>query len=189
MQEKKIFLFDKAGKINTEKCIDIVKDNLKYGYNHIVTATTEGSTGLKFAKEFKNSPAQVIVVTHSAGFKEPSQQQVSPEIRKEIENLGAKIFIGTILTHSLETSLAKKYNGLYPTQIIASTYRTICQGIKVCAEIVMEACDAGLIPEGEEVIAAAGTGWGADTVCVIKSQASKRFLDLRILEILAKPRI
>jgi len=38
------------------------------------------------------------------------------------------------------------------------------------------------------VIAVAGTGYGADTVMVIKSAASKRFLDLKVLEILAKPR-
>jgi len=54
---------------------------------------------------------------------------------------------------------------------------------------VMMAADAGLIPEAEEVIAVAGTARGADTVCIIKSAASKRFLDLKVLEILAKPRV
>jgi len=34
----------------------------------------------------------------------------------------------------------------------------------------------------------AGTAKGADTVTVIKSAASKRFLELKVLEILAKPR-
>ncbi|MBT9537472.1 MAG: hypothetical protein IVZ94_05020 [Nitrospirae bacterium] len=52
----------------------------------------------------------------------------------------------------------------------------------------MMAADAGLIPEEEEVLAVAGTGRGADTVMVIKSAVSKRFLDLKALEILAKPR-
>jgi hypothetical protein len=37
-------------------------------------------------------------------------------------------------------------------------------------------------------LAVAGTGREADTVTVLKSAASKRFLDLRALEILAKPR-
>ena len=53
----------------------------------------------------------------------------------------------------------------------------------------MMAVDAGLIPEGEEILAVAGTAKGADTVLVIKSAASKRFLDARVLEILAKPRV
>jgi hypothetical protein len=52
----------------------------------------------------------------------------------------------------------------------------------------MMAADAGLIPEEEEVLAVAGTGRGADTVMVIKSAVSKRFLDLKVLEIRAKPR-
>jgi hypothetical protein len=51
----------------------------------------------------------------------------------------------------------------------------------------MMAADAGLIPEGEEVLAVAGTARGADSVLIIRSAASKRFLELRVLEILAKP--
>jgi hypothetical protein len=43
-------------------------------------------------------------------------------------------------------------------------------------EIVMKATDSGSIPEGEEVIAVAGTGYEADTVLILKSAASKRFL-------------
>ncbi|MCK9555196.1 hypothetical protein M0R36_05215 [bacterium] len=188
MLEKRLCLFEEPGEINTEKCIEIADDNLKFGYKYIILATTSGTTAVKFGKHFKDKSVKIIAVTHSAGFEKPSVQQVSEKTKGEIKSLGVTMFTGTILTHSLETALSKKYSGLYPSQIIASTYRTICQGVKVCAEIVMEACDAGLAPESEEVIAAAGTGWGADTVCIVKSQASKRFLDLRILEILAKPR-
>lgn len=188
MPEKKLTLFEEPGEINTEKCIEIAGDNLKFGYKYIVLATTAGTTAVKFGKHFKDAPVKIVAVTHSTGFEKPSVQQVSEKTKDEIKSLGIELFTGTILTHSLETALSKKYSGLYPAQIIASTYRTICQGVKVCAEIVMEACDAGLIPESEEVIAVAGTGWGADTVCIVKSRASKRFLDLRILEILAKPR-
>jgi hypothetical protein len=52
----------------------------------------------------------------------------------------------------------------------------------------MMTADAGLIPEGEEVISVAGTARGADTVMIIKAAPSKRFLELKVLEILAKPR-
>lgn len=58
----------------------------------------------------------------------------------------------------------------------------------MCVEIVLEACDARLIPEGKEVLAVGGSTRGADTVCLVKSACSKRFLDLRVMEILAKPR-
>ena len=73
--------------------------------------------------------------------------------------------------------------------IIAQSLRRFGEGAKVCCEIVMMAVDGGLVPEGEEVLAVAGTGLGADTVMVLKSAASKRFLELRVLEILAKPRV
>ena len=37
-------------------------------------------------------------------------------------------------------------------------------------------------------LAVGGTGKGADTVMIIKSASSRRFLDLKVLEIVAKPR-
>ncbi len=101
---------------------------------------------------------------------------------------GGKVFKGTILTHSLETSIAEMFKGSAPTLLIANTLRRLGHGIKVCCEIVMEAVDAGLIPEGEEVVAAAGSARGWDAVAVLRSAASKRFLSLVILEIWAKPR-
>jgi uncharacterized protein len=81
-----------------------------------------------------------------------------------------------------------KFGGSYPGYIIAATLRRFGEGTKVAIEIVMEACDAGLIPEDAEVLAVAGTGYGADTILLIKSKPSKRFLDLEVLEILARPR-
>jgi uncharacterized protein len=51
----------------------------------------------------------------------------------------------------------------------------------------VEACDAGLIPEGVDVIAVSGTGRGADTVVIIEPRASDRFFDVKIRQILAKP--
>ena len=38
------------------------------------------------------------------------------------------------------------------------------------------------------MLAVAGTGYGADTVLLIKAKPSKRFLKLDVLEILARPR-
>ena len=91
------------------------------------------------------------------------------------------------MTHSIETALAKEISGCYPTLLIANTLRRFGQGIKVCCEIVMEAVDGGLVAEGQDVVAMAGTAKGADTVALIKSAASKRFLDLYVSQIVAKP--
>jgi hypothetical protein len=187
--EKKIVYFERPGKENTGACLEVVKSGLNEGkYKHLVVASTTGSNGLLFSEAFKNSGVNMVVVTHSAGFKGPNTFEMPGETIDKIRANGAKIFTGTILTHSIETSLNAKFSGAYPAMIIAQALRRFGEGAKVCCEIVMMAVDAGLVPEAAEVVAVAGTGYGADTVMVIKSAASKRFLELKVLEILAKPR-
>ncbi len=182
--------FEKPGRENTSACLEVVKQAIKEsGYRHLIVATTGGDTGLLFSEAFKSSKINLVVVTHSAGFKEPNTFEMPDDIREKIKANGAGIYTGTMLTHSIETAFAAKFSGSYPTLIIAQSLRRFGEGPKVCCEIAMMATDAGLIPEEEEVLAVAGTGRGADTVMVIKSAASKRFLDLRVLEILAKPRV
>ena len=184
---REVIYFDNPGPENTGDCIKVVEAALSSGYNHLVVATTSGAAGLVFAEAFRNRGLNLVVVTHSAGFNGPNENELPEQKKRGILAAGARIYTGTILTHSLETGLAKSFGGSYPTLIISQTLRRLGQGIKVCCEIVMEGCDAGLLPEGEPVVAVGGTGTGADTVCIIKGAASKRFLDLQVMEILAKP--
>jgi hypothetical protein len=187
--EKTVTYFEKPGPDNTAHCLEIVKENIrKYDYKHIVAASTRGNTGTLFAEALKDLNINLVIVTHSAGFKEPNSIELTPEARKRIQAAGATIYTGTMITHSLETALASKFSGVYPTLLVAQSLRRFGEGAKVCCEMVMMVADAGLIPEGEEVLTIAGTGRGADTVTVIRAAASKRFLDLKVLEILAKPR-
>ena len=187
--ERRVIYFEKPGKENSNACLEAARQAVaEGGYGHIVVATTTGSTGLLFSGAFRGDGPQVTVVTHSAGFRGPNTFEIEESALRKIRENGAKIYTGTILTHSIETAFTSKFNGLYPAMIVAQSLRRFGEGAKVCCEIVMMAVDAGLVPEGEEVIAVAGTGYGADTVMVLKSAASKRFLDLRVLEILAKPR-
>ncbi|MCX5718052.1 MAG: hypothetical protein NTW44_07110 [Nitrospirae bacterium] len=187
--ERKVTYFEKPGKENTSACLEVVRQAIKdNSYKHLIVATTGGDTGILFSEALKTSAVNLVVVTHSAGYKEANTMEIPNDVIEEIKANGAKIYTGTMLTHSLETAFSSKFGGLYPTLIIAQSLRRFGEGPKVCCEIVMMAVDAGLIPEGEEVLAVAGTGRGADTVMVIKSAASKRFLDLKALEILAKPR-
>ena len=60
--------------------------------------------------------------------------------------------------------------------------------MKVCVEIVLMAADSGLIPVNREVIANAGTDEGADTAIVVRPSYPRKFLELKIKEIIAKPR-
>ncbi len=188
--ERKVMYFEKTGAENTAACLKVAMNAVKAeGYRHIVIASTTGETGLLFSEALKGFTINIVVVTHSSGFKNPNMNEMPDDVRKKIKAQKAKVFTGSMLTHSIETAFTAKFSGLYPTLIVANTLRRFGEGAKVCCEIVMMAVDAGLVPEGEEVLAVAGTARGADTVMVLKSAASKRFLDLRVLEILAKPRV
>jgi hypothetical protein len=187
---RKIVYFEKTGKENTAACLDIVQSALRErDCRHLIVASTTGATGLLFAESLRESGVNLVVVTHSAGFRGPNTFELPAETADRIRKAGGALYTGTILTHSIETSLSGKFSGIYPAMIIAQSLRRFGEGTKVCCEIVMMAADGGLIPEGEEVMAVAGTAYGADTVLVVRSAASKRFLDLRVLEILAKPRV
>jgi len=188
MIRREVWYFEKTGPDNTQACLEIVARAASEGHKHFVVASTTGATGVKVAKLLADKEVNVVVVGHSVGFRGPNVDEFLEENYREIVGLGAKVFKGTILTHSLETSLAEQFKGSAPTLLIANTLRRLGQGTKVCCEIVMEAVDAGLLPEGEEVVAVAGTAWGADTVALLRSAASKRFLNLSVLEIWAKPR-
>ena len=188
MLRKETVYFEKPGEENTDEALAVALKYLDEGKKHFVVATTRGNTGVKFAEALEGKDVNVVCVTHSAGFREPSVVELTDENRAKLESVGASVYTGTILTHSIEAALMQKHQGIYPAYVIAQTLRLFSQGVKVCVEIVMEACDAGLVPEGEEAVAVGGTGWGADTVCLVRSAASKRFLDLRVLEIAAKPR-
>lgn len=185
---RQVEYFEKSGRGNTDACISIIQQMLKEeDFEYVVVASTTGESALRLKEALSDTPATIVVVTHSAGFKEINQQEFDEEIRAELDQAGIPVHTATILTHSLETALSLKYSGVMPTQLIAQTLRRFGEGSKVCCECVMEAADAGLIPEAERVIAVGGTGRGWDTVCVIRSAASKRFLDLYVSEVRAKP--
>lgn len=183
---RQVAYFDKPGKENTAKCLDIVSELVEEGYSNVVVATTGGQTGLAFAKRLQGKNVNLVAVTHNVGYAGPNVDECSAEARKELEDLGVRIYTGTILTRGIGAAFMKKHQGVTPAYIVAQTLRLLGQGVKVCVEIAVEACDGGLIPE-TDVIAVAGTGRGADTVCIIESRPSDRFLDVRVKQILAKP--
>lgn len=188
MRRREVWYFEKAGPENTEACLELLKRAVAEGYRHLVVASTTGLSGAQAARRLAGQEVNLVVVGHSVGFKGPNIDEFLEEHYRQIISLKGRVLKATILTHSLETSIAEQFKGSGPTLLIANTLRRLGQGLKVCCEIVMEATDAGLIPEGEEVVAAAGTARGWDTVALLRSAASKRFLNLSVLEIWAKPR-
>jgi uncharacterized protein len=184
---RQVEYYEKPGKQNTPRCLEIVSGLVDEGFSNLVVATTAGETALLFAKALKDKAVNMVAVTHNVGYAGQNVDECPAEARQELTRRGVKIFTGTILSRGIEASFMQKHQGVYLGYVVAQTLRLLGQGIKVCVEIVVEACDAGMVPEGEDIIAVAGTGKGADTVAIVQARPSDRFLDVRVRQILAKP--
>ena len=57
----------------------------------------------------------------------------------------------------------------------------------VAVEVVIMACDTGLVESGKSVIGVAGSHKGANTTLLIHSSNSLRFFDSRVREVIIKP--
>lgn len=189
MVRREAWYFKEVGTKNTPACLELLEKAAAEGFQHLVVASTTGDSGVQAARRLADKKVNLVVVGHSVGFKGPNLDEFLPEHHDEIIRLGGKVLKATILTHSLDAGVVEQFKGTAPTILMANTLRRLGQGIKVCCEIVMEAVDTGLIPEEAEVVAAGGTARGWDTVAILKSAASKRFLKLSVLEIWAKPRV
>lgn len=185
--ERKVTYFNEAGKQNTDALLRIVKEYVeKESVKDIVVASTTGETGAKASKIFKG--CNIVIVTHCFGFREPGKTELEEEYRREILANGAKIFTGVHALSSVERAIRKDFGTIQPLELIANTLRLTGEGTKVCVEITLMAADAGLIPVDKDVIAIAGTGRGADTALRIQPANAGRFFNLKIREVIAKPR-
>jgi hypothetical protein len=180
--------FDKTGEENTERTFDLVKRRAEeLGIKTILVASTRGDTGVKACEAFRGY--DVVVVTHSTGFKEPDFQELTDENRTAIEAAGGKILTCQHAFGGVGRAVRKKLGTYELEELIAHTLRLFGEGMKVAVEIALMAADAGLVRTDEPVIAIAGTGKGADTAVVLKPANAQTFFDLEVLEVLCKPRL
>lgn len=178
--------FHTPGKENTERVLQIAKTRAKQlGIQSIVVATTTGQTGVRASEIFKGY--NLVVVTHSTGFKEPNFQELTDENRKAIEANGGRILTCQHAFGGVGRAVRKKLQTYELEEIIAYTLRIFGEGMKVACEITLMAADAGLIRVGEPAIAIGGTGRGADTAVVLLPANVQNFFDMRIMEVLCKP--
>jgi hypothetical protein len=182
------FYYREPGKENTERTLEIAALRAKeLGIKNVLVASTSGETGLLAARML--SEAQVVVVTHSTGFTKPDYQQLRPELRNKIEEEGAQILTCQHALGGVGRAVRKKLDTYELEEIMAYTLRIFGEGTKVCVEIALMAADAGLVSTQEPCISVGGTGQGADTAILLQASHAQNFFDMKILEILAKPRL
>jgi len=179
--------FAKPGAENTDQTLELaVKACTERGIRHLLVASTFGDTAKKALEMLKGRSINLVVVTHNYGFAEEGKCEFDPGLRREIEAAGHKVLSGTLATRNLGKAVALKM-GYSESELVASTLRIFGQGVKVCVEMACMAADHGLVPF-EDCVCAAGTGRGADSACIIRATSSNNFFNLKVREILCKPR-
>jgi hypothetical protein len=180
--------FGRPGRQNTARTLEIAQQRAdQLGIRTVLVATTQGETGVQAAQLFRGY--DVVVVTHATGFAGPNIQELTEENRAAIESAGAQILTCQHALGGISRAVRKKWGTYAIDEIVAQTLRIFGEGTKVCVEIALMAADAGLVPVGEPCIAIAGTGRGADTAVVLIPANVQQFFDLRVMEVLVKPRL
>ena len=190
--EQKIVYFEKpGGEENTVKTLALAKVRAEaLGIKTVVVASTVGGTAVKAVDVFKGY--KVIVVTHVAGFREPDTQEFTEENRKIVEKKGGIILTAAHALGGIQRALSNTMPAPPSSAIgdvVAMTLRMFGQGMKVACEIAAMAADAGLVRADEEIISIGGTGRGADTAVLLQPSYVHRFFNLKVKEIICKPRL
>lgn len=177
--------WEKSGPENTGRTVAAaVKRAEELGITHIVVASNSGET----VRKFPAGKLNLVCVTHQVGFRNPGEDEMPPETRAQLQQMGIKVLTATHLLAGVDRALRFKFQGVYPAEIVASTLRMLGEGVKVCVEVAVMALDAGLIPYGKDIIAVGGTERGADTALIIAPAHSQDLFATRIKEIICKPR-
>ncbi len=157
------------------------------GIKNVLVASTSGATGLRALEFFKGY--HVVVVTHSHGFKEKDKTELLPEYQEKILAAGGKILTTTHAFGGVGRAVRRKYNTYQIDELIASTLRIFGQGTKVAVEIALMAADSDLISVQEDIISMGGTSEGVDTALVIQAANVNSFFDVKVREVIIKPRL
>ena len=184
--------FISQGPENTAEAARIaVREAKERQITHIAAASNTGATIFALAEESAKQGygGKLVCVTHVYGFKENGKNEMPDEDRAKLEKMGIRVFTCAHALSGAERAMSRKFQGVYPLEIIAHSLRMFGQGMKVCVEIAAMALDGGLLPFGAEIISIGGTVRGADTAIVLTPSYSSSIFETKIHEILCKPRI
>jgi len=173
MREETIVYFESPGKQNTDATLKLAKERAdKLKIQNVIVASTSGFTAESAVKTFKGMALVIVGI---------DRKRFSSELIKELEDNGHQV------------RFSEEVTSAYP-DLAKTVLRRFCEGMKVAVQITLIAADEGLIPLNKEVIAIAGTTHevkevgGSDTAIVVKPTTSDKFHELRVREVICKPR-
>lgn len=179
--------FDKPGPHNTQQTLRVASKRAdELDVSNILVASTSGKTGVEALSYF--SKKNLVVVTHSTGFRKPDEQQLKTQNKKELHEAGVRVLTCQHAFGGVGRAVRKKLGTYELEEIVAYTLRNFGEGTKVSIEIVLMAADSGFISTQQPCISIGGTGRGADTALLLKPAHAQNFFDLKVMEFLAKPR-
>jgi hypothetical protein len=182
-----VVYFREGGAANTDETLRLAKRRAdELGIRNVVIASYSGVTGVKASQVFKGY--NLIVVAGMVGFIEPNQDRLLPENRRIIEESGGKILRACHAFGGLGRAVNRKFGAIQVDEVIAHVLRLFGAGVKVACEVACMAADAGYFRTDEDCVAIGGTGGGADAAIVLLPSNTHRFFDMRIREIICKPR-
>ncbi len=188
MREAKTVYFYRIGPENTDDTLRLAKDRAdELGIKTLVVASSTGATALKAADTFGG--LKVVAVSYFTGFRDPGEQRFLSENREKFEAKGGTVVTMTHAFGGLNAAVRDKFSTHLFGDIMANTLRIFGHGLKVAVEITMMATDAGQTDVDEDIIAIAGKGKGADTAVVVTPVNVTRFFDMKVKEIICKPRL
>ena len=182
-------IFEKPGADNTEEALTAAVRAAAERKMDIAVATGTGQTAERLAEVAKAQgfSGHIVAVSCVYGMHEKGKNELSDRMRKELEGRQVRVVTAAHALSGAERGISKVFRGVYPAEIVSAALRMLGQGVKVCVEIALMALDSGNIPYGEPVVCVAGSGGGADTVCIITPDYTADLLQTRIHEILCKP--
>jgi hypothetical protein len=185
--EVQTLYFESAGPENTEDTLRLAKQRaIDLKIRTIVVPSTTGESGVK-AMEILGG-LNVIVVTHCAGAMEPNFQELTEQNRLKIIELGGTIYTAQHTFGGFNRAVRRRFKTWELDEIVASVLRLFGAGMKVAIEISTMASDAGLVRTDEDVVSLGGTARGLDTAIIIRPSNAHDFFNVKIREVVCKPR-
>lgn len=185
--EVKTIYFDNAGAKNTATVLAAVKARAaELGIGTVVLHSVTGATAVRAVEVMKGF--RLVVVTNPTGHEEPNQQEFLTEHRVYVEARDGIIYTVTPVFGGLSNAMNRRFKTLALGELVANTLTVFGNGMRNAVESMVTAADGGLVRVGESVVAIGGSEGGADTAVVCKPVNSLDFWDLRIGEIICKPR-
>ncbi len=195
---KPCLYFEKPGRHNTDKVVEVVRQRLAEGdIKTVVVASTTGYTALRFSEALQGQDGITLIsIAETPLIREWGAEYpcLKPETKQELERRG--VIVADKIPYLLHSSVLDYSQWKAPSaeEILRETLYAFGQGLKVAVEVVLIAVASGFLEPFQDVIAVGGTSRGAHAAIVVRATCPNHVFSqddakrLKIREVLCKPR-